>query len=352
MKKTNYERISEEKEKEAFKMISNMAESFERDLTEIAEFISFSAKFYTYSPRNTMLILSQNPGATFVDSYMGWKRREAYVKKGQFGIKLLVPTPITYVKMDNDWVPISQVPGEERELARNGKMETKQKLFFKIGTVFDISQTSFPKEEYPSIFHMGYSSLQHEKICQGIIDFAQEVLGCQVKKTDLSSISLRGQYVKSTEPSIQINDKLESTQKLSTFTHELGHAILHKESVSSSTAQKEFEADAFSIMLCANYGVELTYVRKVHLAENTAAFKAEVLKNISKEENMKEVWNKALFKSFDNVYSMFRENIEEIEKRVERYLPPKDLMEKKIEKEEQLQLQTIGIELEENVPKM
>ncbi len=115
--------------------------------------------------------------------------------------------------------------------------------------------------------------------------------------------------------------------KLSTLTHELGHALLHDDIAGISTSQKEFEADAFSIMLSANYGVELTDTRKKHLADNVRMFKTEVLAGLGEDcTDVQRKWQESLYKSFSSVYSMYRENIEQIEKYVDQHVSKEELL--------------------------
>lgn len=79
-------------------------------------------------------------------------------------------------------------------------------------------------------------------------NFCQKHLGYKVAyDTDLRSISLRGACNRLTKE-ITLNPKLNDSQRLSTLTHEMGHAILHGDSNTKGTFQKEFEADAISIM--------------------------------------------------------------------------------------------------------
>lgn len=342
----DYMETAKEKEEAAFQAIVDLAENFEQAPETIAEYLAFSSRFYSYSPRNVMLIMEQNPGATFVDSYVGWKKREAQVQKGQHGMSILVPVNITYLHVEDKWIQLSHATREQKQMAQKGEIETRSKRFFKTGTVFDIAQTDFPKEQYPRLFYMGYASEDHEKICQGLMDFSNEQLGCEVHIADLSSIALRGRYIHSDPPVIELNRKLEATQKLSTLSHELGHALVHSGAGDKNitTAQKEFEADAFSIMLDSSYGMELTESRKHHLAAHTSDFRKHVMtNNTGSEEEKVNIWKETLYRSFDRVYHIYRENIPKIEKYVERFL---DRQEQVVPEED------VEEEMEERVPKM
>lgn len=58
-----------EREDQAKEQIHDLARSFRDTPEQIQEFLTFEAKFYQYSARNTMLIYKQNRGATFVQSF-------------------------------------------------------------------------------------------------------------------------------------------------------------------------------------------------------------------------------------------------------------------------------------------
>lgn len=318
--KKDYKEIAKKKEQEAYKRIVNIAESFEQSKDKLAEFFEFGTKFYQYSPRNVMLMLSQNPNITYVDSFLAWKNRDASVKKGEKGINILVPVQITYIKdgKNDKWIKISDASEEEKQKAKAGLVETRKIQAFKIGNVFDISQTTFPKEEYPKIFFMGYTSEMHEKISEALKEYCVKEHSVQVNEGNVESISLRGFY-RPADNSITLNEIMESTQKLSTLSHEIGHALLHKDSTKSS-AQKEFEADAFSIMLSASFGIEIEETRKDHLSSCYKNFKAEINESD---------WFKTSLNSFSEVFTTFNEEIKAINSYVEKYIPKEELEEKK-----------------------
>lgn len=325
MTKQEYRKAAQEKERQAFERIDEMAGTFRVNPESIAEFLEFGSRFYHYSPRNTMLMQKQNPGATYVDSYAGWKEKNAHVLKGSKALQILVPVNVTYLETEQGWLPLSRASEGTKKLYRNGKINSRSKLCYKIGNVFDISQTDFPKEEYPKLFHMGYPSSLHEDICKGLVDFLMRSLGCEVVQKDLSSIALRGRYMHTKPPVIELNDKLESTEKLSTLSHELGHALIHAEDNGESISQKEFEADAFSIILCAEFGIELTESRKKHLANHYGAFQDFVMRrHIGRE--LGQALDEELFRSFSNVFEVYRENIDNIQEYVEVYVPREKLL--------------------------
>ena len=234
--------------------------------------LAFKGKFHSYSINNTILIYNQNPGATYVASFRDWKKKGYHVLKGQHGIRVRFPIRTELIAIEKDgkthYKRVADATQEERQQIEEGTLKTVSRIRFGTGTVFDISQTDCPPEKYPTFFHMGYPSEQHAALYQTIKEYAQQK-GIVVTEADLQSISLRGDY-SPMQNIIRINDKLNDTEKLSTLTHELGHALLHnsEEKRELSTEVKELQADSISIMLQQYCGIDLTQSRKHHFVQH------------------------------------------------------------------------------------
>ena len=272
----------------------SVLDTYRENPDKIAEMLEFSSRFYDYSLNNSILIYKQNPFATYVASFQDWKKKGYHVKKGQHGLKVLYPIRTELIVVGNKdgkniYRRVADATPEEKEKIKNGIIKPVTFTRFGIGNVFDISQTDCPKQDYPKIYDMGYSSAQHAELYKAVKKFIASK-GIPVVETDLTSISLRGAFYPN-ENIIRINDKLDDTEKLSTLTHELGHALMHgsKDAVNKGTSEKEFEADCVSIMLQKYFGVGLTDSRKRHFTDHynickkLKDFKIEdVLKNINK----------------------------------------------------------------------
>lgn len=259
--------------------IKEIATTYKNNPEQIAELLTFSARFYEYSARNVMLIRHQNAGTTFFQGFEAWKKDGYCVKRGQRGLKILVPVKTTFVETEPDkYVKLSDAPWQIRKKFKinNESVKSYTKIFFKVGNVFDISQTNVPKSEYPSFYSMGYNDTNLDILSKGIKNYCQDKLQLPVNDIDMNSIALRGFHIKDT--SIGMNDKLNSSEYLSTLNHELGHALMNHSKI-ENTFQKEFEADCFSIMLDTHLGVKITDSRKHHLASNFQ----QLEKSLSKE---------------------------------------------------------------------
>lgn len=242
--------------------ISEFTDQYHEDPKLLQEFLEFGSRFYTYSVRNTQLIFHQNPHATFVQSFPAWKKMDTSILKGQKGIKVFVPQMVTILETEPP-VQLKEASKEQRDAYKKGILKGKQILRYGIGNVFDISQTTFPKERYPELLSVGTESKTHNTWIRLIQNYAVNELECSVKEADMQSISLRGSY-RSKE--ITINRLLNDTENLSTLTHELGHHLTVKPGI--SLVEAELKADMVSMMLFRYFGLELTDSRSRHFVQH------------------------------------------------------------------------------------
>lgn len=137
--------------KEEFDLLKQKVKNFKRDVVKLfdeglfTEYLNCISYFYDYSPRNILLIQEQCPHATCVASISTWNKKGFRVKKGAKAIKILCP--IKYVDSTG-----------------------KEKLNFRFGNVFDISQVtpknpakSDLKEEVSFDLEMAFESLMLDR---------------------------------------------------------------------------------------------------------------------------------------------------------------------------------------------
>ena len=308
-KKEKWKQQAIESQKLAHNMIHEIGKSYADRPEQLAEILEFGSKFYKYSISNMELIYAQNKGAMYVQSFEAWKEMDTSVLKGQKGIKIFVPVQSTVLILeDNSLLPLQDASAQQKEMYKKGLIESKKVLRYKIGNVFDISQTNFPVERYPELFSVGYASEQHAEIAEGLVAFCKQI-GVTVDYKDLNSISIRGYFAPDANR-IVVNELLNDTQKLSTLSHELGHALEEHGTKDISSAQKEFEADSISILIQSHFGLELSDTRKSHLADHYRKFEAEI------KEQYPEISEEELHKKVDTALAaslkVFRSNIEKI----------------------------------------
>lgn len=290
------------------KRIEEINITFKSNSSEYLELLRFQSRFYNYSSRNTKLIYSQNSNVMFVGSYKKWQELGYNVLKGQKGIKVLIPTPIKYIRANEEYIKYSEATKEQQKLSTQGKLETKSKMSFKVGNVFDIMQTNCPKSDYPKLL-IGHPSVEHDILYKAVKHYAESILNVPINERNLNSLALRGLY-SPIENKIEHNSILESTQKLSTTIHEIAHSILHNNTKVleiKPVAQIELEADSLSLMIHERLGLEITSAHQSHL--------------ISQYENLKLTDNQdKIVESLDNVSNTYNDMISEFTETLNKYL--------------------------------
>ena len=225
------------------------------------DYLKFQGKFHRYSFCNTLLIMFQRPGATLVASYKSWKNLGRWIKKGESGISILVPV-LVKAHSSQTWRVIG--PGNqglEVTSTRGEEMITEQLVGFKIGNVFDISQTDgVPLPQDPVSLLQGDDA----GLYQALSSFVGDVVKVAVIEVDDSILLsyVNGECVFGTEGKtscIRIKSNNSSLMKAKTLAHELGHALLHAEREyhqHTGRSLKELEAESVAYIIMNNYGVD------------------------------------------------------------------------------------------------
>lgn len=237
--------------------VEGLVQTYQTNPDLIAELLQFKAQFYRYSLRNTMAIKSQNPYATFVDSFLGWRKKGYSVLRGEKGIYIWTPViqKSFFRSKEEPSVSVSKATLEEKQKIAREEIPVKEKLTFRLGSVFDISQTTCPPEDYPQIYSMGYPDVEHKNLYELLRQFAQKS-GFEVNVNNVHSIGLGGFYRPATDE-IVLSDKLNDTRQLSVLCHELAHGLMHKTSTQPE-AVVEFEAEGLAIMLLTRMGLPVS----------------------------------------------------------------------------------------------
>ncbi len=92
-------------------------------------YLKVIANLWQYSPRNMMMIFSQNPEASLVNSYDRWKNSGRQVKKGERGMQIFYPQH----RFMEDENPHTGLPEKRKMLTGFG-----------VGNVWDVAQTDGP----------------------------------------------------------------------------------------------------------------------------------------------------------------------------------------------------------------
>lgn len=297
--KEKWRQIAKEKENAARELVTTAAEKFVQDPKALIEYLEFSSRFRQYSANNRMLIMMQNRGAAFCLPFAAWKKEGYSVNHGEHGLMLFVPVQLkTIIDDSNNAIPWSKASEELKKRASAGELKIKSRLSFKIGTTFDITQTDFPTEDYPKILGLGHTSDEHAKIYDALKEHCKEIMGCPVVDTEdaIKSAGVLKGFYDPVEHRIEINSLLDDTAKVSTLTHEMGHALLHSgmNADKKSEARIEFEADAISIMLSCKLDIEIEESRRSHIAKAWKGYEQE----LGDDGNLDEAFE-SVFKSFE-----------------------------------------------------
>ena len=205
------------------KLQSGVQEYVESD--RYKELLDNMTKFHDYSINNTISIILQKPDATLVASYSKWKSLNRQVKSGEKGIAILCPVRFKIMKE----IPVMDEAGEiQTDL--NGqtvkKQEYQQCMSYKIGYVFDKSQTEQIKGKKEYVLEP-VSELDNEygEHYEDMVRAIESISAVPITFEKITS-GAKG-YYDDEKNKIVINEGMSESQTLKTMIHELTHARLH-----------------------------------------------------------------------------------------------------------------------------
>lgn len=238
---------NQEKIQAALERIENGLEAINTDEDWLG-YLRFQSKFYNYSFRNTMLIFSQNPEASYVKGYRAWNDLGRYVKKGAKGLAILAPC---FRKVEDFKEPENKSEYQDSE----GEKVTKKAISgFRVVYVFDIADTD-GSEEYLPVLVKGLAgdSEQEKEIYERLKAFismehpVQEVMGATAK----------GSYHLETGV-ICVRADMEHLQKIKTLLHEYAHSLdfaMHPEE-DISRNRRELVAESVAFVVSMRLGLD------------------------------------------------------------------------------------------------
>lgn len=228
--------------------LANATESAAMDAA-IRNYLTFFSKFHQYSLNNVLLIMLQKKDATKVASYNNWK------KKFKRGVK----TGATRIAI---WVPLTKKSIDD--LGR----ETTDLVAFKIGYVFDISDT------YPL---SGDGEIPEEPQWWGD-KTASDTAHLLIEKLKIVASNLNIKLTKETAKGgekgysagghINLSSDIEGVGEASTLVHELAHELLHWKEKSPFYVQdpdyntremKELQAESVSYVIMKHYELPVSH---------------------------------------------------------------------------------------------
>ena len=233
---------NQDKIKQALDCIEECLETLHTD-RDWLNYITFQSLFYNYSFRNTILIYSQNPNATFVKGYKAWNRLGRYVKKGSKGVAILAPC---FHKMED----FEEPPEKELYQESEGVKKIRKVLSgFKLAYVYDIADTEGSDEHLPVLVRGLAGNSEKEK---EIYEVLADLISREYTIKELAGSTGKGSYNIETGV-IRIRSDMGYLQKIKTLLHEYAHAIdfkLHPEpDISRNKRELIAESAAFVVSM-------------------------------------------------------------------------------------------------------
>lgn len=277
--KKKYQTKSPEEKKEAVqaltKKMEKSVEGYFRTPGDLKEYLTFMAKFYHYSPSNISLIQSQFEGARAVGSFSFWKEKEFPVKKGEKGIKILVPnrTVAKFKDKEGTWKTVTKASEEEKKQIESKSVEViPGRLYFAIGHVFDVSQTSATAKDLPRIFPNRWlegSVTDYKSLYKGMEAIAEKNGIKIIEPKQELGVAKGVSYTLTKE--VALNPRNSELQNVKTLLHELAHAKLHtaETHMNYTAPEKEFQAEMTAYAVSSYFGIDTSEYSLGYLASWT-----------------------------------------------------------------------------------
>jgi hypothetical protein len=227
------------------------------------EYLQFCSRFHHYTFFNTILILLQCPTATQVAGIRTWNSMGRYVNPGEHGLEIFVPI-FAKVKRSRDQAQpalassngIQGIPVDS-DTSYLDKAVGKTLVGFKIGRVFDVSQTE--GDPLPTLIASLLQGNNHG-LLRALYAFAS-FTGLEVAEFPglfgANGVCVYGRAGKAIK--IGLLESLPIAQKAKTLAHELGHAALHSKQEYRSHAMnsiQELEAESCAYMVLSHFGID------------------------------------------------------------------------------------------------
>ena len=280
--------------------------------SDLKKFLDNMVNFNNYSLNNQYLIWLQKPDSKYVTSFNAFSKMGYYINKGEKGIKILFPVFLKFIKVDtNDSQfkikPIYLLTEEElkklKDKEDNSVTFYKEKAtYFKVGNVFDVSQTTMPFEEIDS----SLSPILEDSRADGITDIFIKAIykdGIKVKYEDIDS-GAKG-YCDFNNKTIVVKKNLSDLMRLKVIIHEYAHSLAHTHLKDNNKEYQEhreqYESEAEAI----------AYVVSKYLGLDTKNYSMTYLYSWSKNKDFKELddsfetinrFSKKIIKNYEEIY--------------------------------------------------
>jgi len=204
---------------------------------EFSRFLSAMSRFHHYSFGNVILIHVQRPSATQVAGYRKWLELGRQVKRGESGIKILVPHK-------------REVNSAEEEVDEGDKRVVVTS--FGTGTVFDISQTEGDPLPEPPLVRQIREASETGTTLLSHLGLYLEAEGIAVSHEQTQPAN---GYWEPAGRRIVLGLHLEGDQRAKTLAHETAHFVAgHELGMPNEDVETIAESAAFVIL--GHYGID------------------------------------------------------------------------------------------------
>lgn len=298
----------EEKQKEIEDLTSSIdgkINDFFENEESILEHMNFMSKFYNYSIQNQMLIQGQFRGAQAVGSFNFWKGQGVSVTKGEKGIKILVPAPVKYFNYANSstgqplWKQVKYANASEKAKLQANELATKSVMFYKIGHVFEYTQTNAREKglEVSEIFGRFHrdGTVENDKEFTKAFEKIADSLGVKFVSDPPSELgTAKGAFYPDLKV-IALNPRNTMADNIPVAIHELAHASLHNRDMEKqrerplTTQEEEYQAEMVAYIVGTHYGIDMESFSVPYIANwaknATIEDKEQLLKEVRQTSN-------------------------------------------------------------------
>ena len=202
-------------------------------------YLSMLAQFPSYSARNCALLLSQLPTAQRVAGMRTWNRLGRRVRRGERGLRIIVPNH-----------------RKAEVMLPDGSVRLDKHLSgFSVGYCWDVSQTEGAAlEEGPDVV------LPTAPAPKGAFEAICSVIEAEGFSVDIADCGGANGMTNFGTRKVTLAPHLEGVGKVKVAAHELGHVLLHEDTLMNGDApRRECEAESTAFLVVKSLGFECSY---------------------------------------------------------------------------------------------